>query len=119
MTDPAIIIDGAKLTVAWPEEEGRSMQKEVFVSGCFDLLHSGHVEFFQRAAAYGDLTWRLGSDKTVFDLKGRPPVNSEEERRFMVGSVSCVTRGDCIQRFRVPGLRAGIARPEAGHLCRQ
>ena len=65
-------------------------KKSVFVSGCFDLLHSGHVEFFQRAAAFGDLTVALGSDKTVFDLKGRPPINSEEERRFMAGSVSCV-----------------------------
>ena len=27
----------------------------VFVSGCYDLLHSGHVEFFRQAAEYGDL----------------------------------------------------------------
>lgn len=63
---------------------------KVFVSGCFDMLHSGHVEFLQRAAAYGDLTVALGADQTVFALKGRPPVNSEEERRFMVQSVGCV-----------------------------
>jgi cytidyltransferase-like protein len=66
------------------------MPKKVFVSGCFDLLHSGHVEFFQEAAKYGDLYVALGSDKTVFDLKGRVPVNSEEERLFMVKSVACV-----------------------------
>ncbi len=83
--------------------------KKVFVSGCFDLLHSGHVEFFQRAAAYGDLYVALGSDKTVFDLKGRPPVNSEEERRFMVGSVACVQPGDRLQRLRLSRLRAGVA----------
>jgi glycerol-3-phosphate cytidylyltransferase-like family protein len=53
-------------------------------------LHSGHVEFFQRAAAYGRLTVALGSDRTVFQLKGRPPVNSEQERLFMVQSVACV-----------------------------
>ena len=65
--------------------------KTVLVSGCFDMLHSGHVAFFQRAAACGDeLIVALGSDKTVFDLKGRPPINSEEERRFMVQNVSCV-----------------------------
>lgn len=29
--------------------------KKVFVSGCYDLLHSGHVEFFRQAAQYGDL----------------------------------------------------------------
>ena len=65
--------------------------RKVFVSGCFDLLHSGHVEFLQRAAAYGDQLYvALGSDRTVFDLKGRPPVNSEEERRFMVQNLACV-----------------------------
>lgn len=54
------------------------MGVKVFVSGCFDMLHSGHVAFFQCAAAYGDeLYVALGSDETVFDLKGRPPVNTE------------------------------------------
>jgi cytidyltransferase-like protein len=67
------------------------MAKKVFVSGCYDLLHSGHIEFFQQASALGELHVALGSDKTVFDLKGRTPVNSEDERLFMVKSVSCVT----------------------------
>ena len=66
------------------------MPERVFVSGCFDLLHSGHVEFFQEAAKYGDLYVALGSDKTVYDLKGRVPVNNETERLFMVKSVACV-----------------------------
>lgn len=60
------------------------------VSGCYDLLHSGHIEFFQQAAKHGDLYVALGSDKTVFDLKGRAPVNSEQERLFMVQSVAGV-----------------------------
>ena len=66
------------------------MAKKVFVSGCFDMLHSGHVEFFSQAAKYGDLYVALGSDKTVFELKGRLPVNGEQERLFMVRSVSSV-----------------------------
>jgi len=66
------------------------MRKKVFVSGCFDMLHSGHVEFFQEAAQYGDLYVALGSDKTIFELKGRPTVNSEQERLFMIKSVACV-----------------------------
>jgi cytidyltransferase-like protein len=67
-----------------------SSSRRAFVSGCFDMLHSGHVEFLQRAAAYGELTVALGSDLTVFNLKGRPPVNTEEERRFMLANVACV-----------------------------
>lgn len=66
------------------------MAKKVFVTGCYDLLHSGHVEFFREAAQYGDLYVALGSDKTVFGLKGRTPVNSEQERLFMVKAVSYV-----------------------------
>ena len=67
------------------------MPRNVFVSGCFGMLHSGHVAFFETAAEYGDLHVAIGSDKTVLDLKGRPTVNSEGERLFMVRSIACVT----------------------------
>jgi cytidyltransferase-like protein len=67
------------------------MTRKAFVSGCYDLLHSGHVAFFREAATYGDLYVALGSDKTVYELKGRPPVTSESERLFMVKSISAVT----------------------------
>lgn len=66
------------------------MNKKVFVSGCFDLLHSGHIAFFQEAARFGDLYVAIGSDKTVYDLKGRVPVNNESERLYMVRSVGCI-----------------------------
>ncbi len=63
------------------------MTKKVFVSGCFDLLHSGHVAFFRDAARYGDVYVALGSDRTIYALKGRPTVNDEQERLFMVKSI--------------------------------
>jgi cytidyltransferase-like protein len=56
----------------------------------FDLLHSGHIAFLQRAAGYGDLHVAIGSDKTMLDLRGRLPVNSEQERLFRVRSAACV-----------------------------
>ena len=28
--------------------------KKVFVSGCYDLLHSGHVEFFRQASLFSE-----------------------------------------------------------------
>jgi cytidyltransferase-like protein len=68
------------------------MAKKVFVSGCFDLLHSGHITFFQEAASYGDLYVAVGSDRTLFELKGRRPINSEQERCYMIQSLSCVKR---------------------------
>jgi cytidyltransferase-like protein len=66
------------------------MTKKVFVSGCYDLLHSGHIAFFQEASLYGDLYVAIGSDRTIFELKGRPTVNTENERLFMIKSISCV-----------------------------
>lgn len=66
------------------------MPKKVFVSGCFDLLHSGHIAFLEEAAKYGDLYVAVGSDKTFYDLRGYAPVNSEEERLYMTQSLNCV-----------------------------
>lgn len=66
------------------------MPKKVFVSGCFDLLHSGHIAFLEEAARFGDLYVALGSDKTVYDLKGRLPVTNENERLYMLQSLQCV-----------------------------
>lgn len=66
------------------------MAKKVFVSGCYDLLHSGHVEFFRQAAEYGDLYVGLGSDKTILNYKNHKTVYSEQERLFMVKSIKYV-----------------------------
>ena len=63
---------------------------KVFVSGCYDLLHSGHVEFFRQAAANGDLYVGIGSDETYLGYKHRPTVYSEQERLFMVQSIRYV-----------------------------
>ena len=68
------------------------MTTKVFISGCFDLLHSGHIQFFQTASTYGDLYVAIGGDKTVFDLKGRLPVNNEQERLYMIQSISCIKK---------------------------
>ena len=66
------------------------MAKKVFVSGCYDMLHSGHVAFFEEAAQYGDLYVGIGSDKTINDLKARKTINSDAERLYMVKSLKVV-----------------------------
>lgn len=66
------------------------MAKKVFVSGCYDLLHSGHVEFFRQASQYGDLYVGIGSDKTILHYKNHKTVYSEQERLFMVKSIRYV-----------------------------
>ena len=64
--------------------------KKVFVSGCYDLLHSGHIEFFIQASRYGDLYVGIGSDQTYLDYKHRKPMFPQEERLFMVKSIKYV-----------------------------
>jgi len=64
--------------------------KKVFVTGCFDMLHSGHIAFFEEAAKYGDVYVGLGSDETVFNLKGRYPVNNQDERKYLIDALACV-----------------------------
>ena len=65
-------------------------KKKVLVSGCFDLLHSGHVEFFRQASQYGDLFVRLGSDANIQQLKHHRTMYSDTERVFMVQSIKYV-----------------------------
>jgi len=70
-------------------------RKKVFVSGCFDMLHSGHVRFLEEAATHGDVYVSIGSDDNVRHLKGRAPVNTQSERKYMLEALKFVT-GVCI-----------------------
>lgn len=66
------------------------MAKRIMVSGCFDLLHSGHVAFLQEAAQLGELYVCIGSDGNVYNLKGRYPINPQTERQYMLQALNCV-----------------------------
>ena len=66
------------------------MSKKVFVSGCYDLLHSGHVEFFRQASQYGDLYVGIGSDDTILHYKNHKTLYNENERLFMVKAIRYV-----------------------------
>ena len=66
------------------------MPRKVFVSGCYDLLHSGHVEFFRQASQYGELYVGIGSDATILEYKHHKPMFPEDERLFMVKAVRYV-----------------------------
>jgi cytidyltransferase-like protein len=66
-------------------------RKKVIVTGCYDWLHSGHVRFFEEVSGYGDLYVVVGHDVNIRLLKGAGhPLVSEQERRYMVGSIRFV-----------------------------
>jgi len=65
--------------------------KTVLVSGCYDLLHAGHIAFFKTASQYGKLYVSIGKDENLQKLKGNKPYFSQEERVYMVGALKFVT----------------------------
>ena len=78
--------------------------KKVFVSGCYDLLHSGHVEFFRQASQFGELYVGIGSDQTILGYKHHKTFYPEQERLFMVKSIryvkdAFINQGDGIMDF--------------------
>lgn len=62
---------------------------KVFVSGSFDPLHSGHVEFFKEASRYGDLYVGIGSDESITKFK-HEVFHHSEERLFMIRAIRYV-----------------------------
>jgi cytidyltransferase-like protein len=64
--------------------------KKVLVSGCYDLLHGGHIAFLKTAASYGKLYVSIGRDGNLLLLKGKKPYFSQEERLYIVKSIKYV-----------------------------
>ncbi len=58
------------------------IQSLVLVGGCFDILHSGHIEFLKKARIQGDiLVILLESDNSIKKKKGPDrPINSQLDR---------------------------------------
>lgn len=56
--------------------------KIIFVNGCFDVLHPGHIQLFKYAKSLGDyLIVAIDSDKRVSEMKGpERPIFSQSDR---------------------------------------
>lgn len=63
----------------------------VLTSGCFDLLHGGHLEYICEAGDLGYLVVGINSDAFVKKLKGESrPVRDENDRAFTMAGFSPV-----------------------------
>jgi D-beta-D-heptose 7-phosphate kinase/D-beta-D-heptose 1-phosphate adenosyltransferase len=66
----------------------QSGKKVVFTNGCFDILHTGHIDLLQRARALGDvLVVAINTDASVQRMKGpnRPIVPEAERAELLAG----------------------------------
>ena len=70
----------------------------VFVNGCFDILHRGHIELFEFAKSHGEyLIVALDTDERVKQQKGeKRPFNSLMDRKKIVSSIKYV---DWVESF--------------------
>lgn len=65
--------------------------KTVFVSGCYDILHAGHLQFFHDARALGDhLTVCFASTEVLWTHKHRSPSLPDQHKRAVLESLSMV-----------------------------
>jgi len=67
-------------------------KKIVFTNGCFDLLHPGHIDYLEKAAAHGDIfIIGLNDDESIRRLKGNTrPINPLKDRAIMLAALRAV-----------------------------
>src|SRR5215470_13809365 len=67
-------------------------KRVVFTNGCFDILHSGHIDLLRRARALGDaLVVAINSDASVGRMKGRNrPIIPENDRAELLTGMEMV-----------------------------
>lgn len=67
-------------------------QKVVMTTGCYDVLHAGHVRHLERSRALGTkLVVALNSDASVRSLKGdERPINPQRHRKVVLEALRCV-----------------------------
>jgi cytidyltransferase-like protein len=65
--------------------------KHIFVSGCYDIIHAGHVQFFTDARALGDqLTVCFASEDVLWAHKQRKSSLPDDHKRVILESLSVV-----------------------------
>lgn len=82
-------LERLKIGLAYERQRGRRI---VFTNGCFDILHSGHIAYLNRAKSLGDvLVVAINSDASVRRLKGPArPINRLEDRIKVLAALSAI-----------------------------
>jgi len=84
LTNSAVLED-----IAVAKADGYSI---AMTNGCFDILHSGHISFLQRAKRFADkLVVAINSDASITSIKGpERPINNLDDRVLMLKALSSV-----------------------------
>ena len=92
----------------------RRGERVVFASGCFDLLHVGHVRSLEEARSHGDrLVVAVNTDASVRRMKGpERPILPARQRAEILAALACVdwviTFGEATPRSALAALRPDV-----------
>lgn len=67
-------------------------KKAIIVSGYFNPLHKGHLEYFNNAKALCDELFVIVNNDHQRELKGSKPFQNEQERLFIVSNIKAVNK---------------------------
>ena len=67
--------------------------KIVIVSGYFNPLHKGHIEYFIKAKEFGDKLYVIVNNDKQRELKGSKHFQDEDERLLIIQNLKMVDRG--------------------------
>ncbi len=78
----------------WRKQFRAGGKKLVVTNGVFDILHSGHVTYLEKARNFGDaLLVGINGDDAVRELKGKSrPINLENDRAAVLAALESVSR---------------------------
>jgi len=66
--------------------------KQLFLTGTFDVIHKGHIALLEHAKSYGGtLTVAIDTDRRVSEKKGPDrPFHNENDRKYVISSIKHV-----------------------------
>ena len=67
-------------------------KKVIIVSGYFNPIHKGHLEYFNNAKALCDELYVIVNNDYQRELKGSKPFQDEEERLLIVSNIKAVDK---------------------------
>ena len=78
---------------------------KVLVTGTYDIVHPGHLHFFNQAKKYGDeLIILIARDDTVESIKGKAPLHTAQQRKTQLEMAKVAKKvivGDKDDKFKV------------------
>lgn len=68
------------------------MEKAIIVSGYFNPIHKGHIEYFNNAKSMADKIFVIVNSDLQRELKGSKEFQTQDERLFIVQNIKSVDK---------------------------